>query len=193
MSGGASGVHTATNQTAGWDDLDWPQRRRLVAAAVARLVFAVTGLLVVYATIPIDGRSNVASIVVMIVGALAFVGAVVIQFRRILHSPYPTLRAVQAVVVVVLVFLVGFSLSYLTMSTVNPANFSEPLDRLDAFYFTTTVAATVGFGDITATTGVARLVVTLQMLLGLSLLAVLVRVATGIATHRRQSSRAGQG
>ena len=46
--------------------------------------------------------------------------------------------------------------------TISAGNFSEPLTRTDALYFTVTVFSTVGFGDITAKTEAARLVVTGQ-------------------------------
>ena len=48
------------------------------------------------------------------------------------------------------------------------SNFSQPLTRIDSVYFTVTTFATVGFGDITATTEAARLVVTGQMIADLS-------------------------
>ena len=172
-----------------WDDLDRRGRQRLVAASAIRLAVAVAGLLVVYAAVPVDGGSSLTTLAVMAFGAVAFLVAVSLQFRRLLHSPYPSLRAVQTIVVVVLVFLVGFALSYATMSAVEPSNFSEPLDRLDAFYFTVTVAATVGFGDITATSSLARLIVTIQMVVGLALVGVLVRVVVGIAERRRAEVR----
>ena len=46
------------------------------------------------------------------------------------------------------------------MATISASNFSEPLTRTGALYFTVTVFSTVGFGDITAKTEAARLVVT---------------------------------
>jgi hypothetical protein len=50
------------------------------------------------------------------------------------------------------------------------------MDRVSAFYFTVTILSTVGFGDIAADSDLARLLVTVQMLLDLTLLAVVVRV-----------------
>jgi hypothetical protein len=55
------------------------------------------------------------------------------------------------------------------MAANHPANFStHALTRTDALYFTVTVFSTVGFGDITAASQSARLVVTAQMLLDLA-------------------------
>ena len=65
--------------------------------------------------------------------------------------------------------------------------FSEPLTRTSALYFSVTVFSTVGFGDITAKTDAARLVVTAQMLLDLLLLGFGARVflsAVKLGRHR---------
>jgi voltage-gated potassium channel len=57
------------------------------------------------------------------------------------------------------------------------------LTRSSALYFTVTVFSTVGFGDITAKTDVARLVVTVQMLADLAVVAVVIRLILGAATR----------
>ena len=49
-------------------------------------------------------------------------------------------------------------------------NFTEPLTRADALHLSTTVFTSVGFGDISAVSEAARLLVTLQMILDLLLL-----------------------
>jgi voltage-gated potassium channel len=64
------------------------------------------------------------------------------------------------------------------MSLQTPAAFSEDLDRVDALYFTMTVFATVGFGDITPVTRAARAVVTIQMVANLLVLTLLLRLVT---------------
>jgi hypothetical protein len=50
------------------------------------------------------------------------------------------------------------------------------LARTDSLYFTMTVFATVGFGDISATSEVARIAVMAQMILDLLVLGLLVKV-----------------
>jgi voltage-gated potassium channel len=56
---------------------------------------------------------------------------------------------------------------YVVMSHSDPHSFSEVLGRTDALYFTMTVFATVGFGDITPVTETARIVTMTQMLAGI--------------------------
>jgi hypothetical protein len=60
------------------------------------------------------------------------------------------------------------------------------MTRTNALYFTVTVFATVGFGDITAKTEAARLVVTGQMLIDLIILGLGARVIVGAVTRGRQ-------
>jgi voltage-gated potassium channel len=49
------------------------------------------------------------------------------------------------------------------MDDTAPDTFNQHLSRLDALYFTVTVFATVGFGDIVAVTEPARALVLVQM------------------------------
>ncbi|MFG1813652.1 potassium channel family protein [Kribbella sp. NPDC049174] len=86
------------------------------------------------------------------------------QVREIARSPYPRIRAIGALATSVPLFLAVFATTYYLMGVANPAHFSEPLTRLDSAYFTVTVFATVGFGDIVAVSAAARTVATVQML-----------------------------
>ena len=83
-----------------------------------------------------------------------------------------------------------FAVVYATLAQADPANFTQPVDRLSALYFTVTVLSTVGFGDIAARTDTARAIVTVQMMLDLVLIGVVVKVVIGasrIGTERRDS------
>ena len=76
-------------------------------------------------------------------------------------------------------FLVLFASTYFVMSRLAPHSFGTPLTRTDTLYFTITVFATVGFGDITAKTQTARLVVTGQMLADLVFLGFGIKILAG--------------
>ena len=78
-------------------------------------------------------------------------------------------------------FLLIFSRVYLSNSMTDPAAFTLPLDHTTALYFTVTVFATVGFGDIVAQTNGMRLLVTLQMLLDLAALGAAIKLLTSAA------------
>jgi voltage-gated potassium channel len=49
----------------------------------------------------------------------------------------------------------------------------------------------VGFGDITPVTDAARLMVSVQMICDLVVIAIIVKLITGVAKHRTQKTSAG--
>ena len=77
------------------------------------------------------------------------------------------------------------------MDTISAGNFTEPLTRTDALYFAVTVFSTVGFGDITAKTEAARLVVTGQMIADLIVIGLGLKVIVGAVKRGRQQQPAG--
>ena len=166
------------------------ERRRRIFIAVAARMIATTGLLiVVYYALPLKGFESGSAIVLLAGSAVAFVLVLVWQVRRIVGAPYPELRVIESFAVIVPLLIVLFSAIYVKMGSANPGSFTQPMTHTGALYFTTTVLATVGFGDITPVTDSARLVVMLQMLLDLVLLGTLVKLLFGAAkrgVERRQ-------
>ena len=71
----------------------------------------------------------------------------------------------------------------------SPNHFSEPLDHTGALYLAITVFPTVGFGDITPESDLARIVVSIQMLLDLVVIGVVVRL---LANAAKTGSRKAQ-
>lgn len=91
---------------------------------------------------------------------------------------------------VVPVLLLVFAVAHASLSHESSAHISEPLDHTGALHLTTTVLSTVGFGDITPESDVARLVVRLQMLLDLVVIGALVRLLTTAARIGRRDADA---
>jgi voltage-gated potassium channel len=146
-----------------------------------------TGVLVViYYLLPLDHAVRWVAVVTLVIGLAALVGLVALQVRAISGSPYPGLRALEALAFTVPLFLLLFASTYLVLAAISARNFSQPMNHTDALYFTVTVFATVGFGDITATADVARLVVTGQMIIDLIILGVGARVILGAVSRGRQ-------
>ena len=134
--------------------------------------------------LPIGHESGLRAAVRLCVD-IALVGAVVVwQIRRINAAELPELRAVEALGIVVAVFLVSFSAIYLSMSHESKGAFTEDLDHVRALYFAITVFSTVGFGDITPRSDAARLIVAAQMLLDLAIIGAVVRILLNAAKSR---------
>src|SRR3954447_9047962 len=96
-------------------------------------------LLVVYFTIPLERDTNGVNIGLLVIGLGGFGYALVHSIRRIVDAPYPQLRAVETLATVLPLFMVIFALVYDGMSRVDASNFSEPLSKLSALYFTVTI------------------------------------------------------
>jgi hypothetical protein len=165
---------------------DLPKRQRRLAVFRCGATIALSWVLILgaYALLPIGHESGLRALLRL--GAdIALVGAVFAwQIGRINAAELPELRAVEALGVVIALFLVLFSAIYLSMAHGNKFTFTQDLDHAKALYFTITVFSTVGFGDITPRTDAARMIVSAQMLLDLAIIGVVVRLLFNAAKSR---------
>ncbi|MEV6011942.1 potassium channel family protein [Streptomyces sp. NPDC051976] len=160
-------------------DLEPRRRRRLLLATLARSVVTPAILLVLYYTLPLDQPLDGSHAVWFVLGFVVFAAAVSWQVHSITHSVQPQLRAIEALAVVVPVFLLMFAGAYYLLSAGQPDAFPESLGRTDALYFTVTVFATVGFGDIAPTTETSRVLVMFQMIGDLVLVGLVAKLIVG--------------
>jgi len=130
----------------------------------------------IYFLLPLDHSSSAGVVAELTLGVLVLAGIIAWQVRSIVGSDHPTSRAVEALALSVPLYVLLFATTYYLMARTNESSFGGLLSRSDALYFSTTVFTTVGFGDITAKTEAARLVVTLQMWLDLVFLGLVVRI-----------------
>jgi hypothetical protein len=170
------------------DHLDPRQRRRIVRNSVLRSIFIAAALFAIYFILPVQSDNGTRLIARVILGVVAFVVVVAFQVRRIIHAPFPGLRAIEAVAIALPLLLVMFAGAYASLSYGKPSTFSQPLDQVRALYFTITTFATVGYGDITPTTNATRMLVSFQMLLDVAALGVIVRLLFGAAKLGLQNS-----
>jgi voltage-gated potassium channel len=154
-----------------------------------RATLSVSALFAAYFLIPArdTGGDDVPWLLLELCVFSAVVG---VQVPAIIRARYPILRAVEALAILLPVYLLIFARIYLSSSLDDPSAFTQPLNNVTALYFTVTVFASVGFGDIVAQTDGMRLLVTVQMLLNLVLLGVVIRVLTSAA--RRGVARRAQ-
>ena len=168
------------------------KRRRLIFLAVLRGLLVTTVLVVLYYLLPLDRPLDAGTAVRLLIGLLVFAGLTVWQVRAIAGSRYPGLRAAEALGLIIPLYLLLFASTYFLMERASAANFTQPLTRTDALYFSVTVFATVGFGDIAAKSETARVVLIVQMLADLALLGAGARVLLG-AVRRGQQRRSDTG
>ena len=175
-----------------YQDLPPARRRRLIAGAVLRSVLIAAVLVVLYYVLPLDRPWDSDTVVRLLIGLLVVVGVVVWGVKIITGSRYPGMRAAEALALILPAFLLLFASTYFVMERNSAASFTQPLTRTDALYFTVTVFTTVGFGDISAKSETARVVLIVQMLGDLVLLGAGVRMLLGAVQHgRERRSRTG--
>jgi voltage-gated potassium channel len=163
------------------------RRRRQAGLGVLRALATAAVLVALYYLLPLDHLASVPLAVILVAGLLILLAVAWWQLRLVLGARYPALRAAEALATTVPLFLLLFASVYFVMARATPASFSHPLTRTDSLYFTVTVFSTVGFGDITATSETARLVVTAQMVLDLLALGLGIRVFIGAVQLARQA------
>jgi voltage-gated potassium channel len=163
---------------------------RKIVRALLRALGSTAVLVAIYYLLPLNHSATWAAVAMLVIGLAVLIGLVAFQVRSIIASPFPFLRALEALATSVPLFLLLFAAAYVVMATISASSFSQPLTRTDALYFTVTVFTTVGFGDITAKSEAARLVVTGQMITDLIIIGLGIRVIVG-AVKRGLQQRSG--
>ncbi|QMW65290.1 two pore domain potassium channel family protein [Mumia sp. ZJ1417] len=135
------------------------RRRRLITRGPLRALATSVVLVVLYYVLPLDRLSDASVFAVLVVGVALLATMIAWQARAIVRSDYPSIRAVQSLAATTPLFLLLFASTYFVLGADDVAMFTEPLNRSDALYFTVTIFATVGFGDISPQSETARLVV----------------------------------
>lgn len=165
---------------------------RLLVRGAARSIGVVALTLLGYGLLPVEGTSS--PVTVAVGAGLAMTVLLVIfawQLSRISRAEHPLLASLEAVSLIFGMFVVLFALMYVALSVGNPDAFTEQIDKVGGIYFTTTVLTTVGFGDISPVTDTARVLVTVEMVLGMILIGSAFKVIANSA--RRNVSSKAQG
>jgi voltage-gated potassium channel len=163
-------------------------RGRAVATTLLHSAAASVLLLLAYYRAPLDRPLDRATGWLFLLALLLFGAVMAAGVRDVLRSDQPRLQAIRVLGLGLPLLLTVFAATYCTIAGQQPGAFSEPLSRTDGIYFTVTVFATVGFGDITPVSELARVLVTVQMLVGLIAVGLIAKSLLGavqVAVARR--------
>ena len=180
MSGGSVDQRAASPSEAA----DFPHThistRKIVLTALTALV-----PLAAYFVVPLDHRlGKVLAVVLVVAAAACLLPLSIHQARLVLRSEQPLFDATRCIVSGLVFLVTAFSVAYYVLGTAYEQQINGIETKIDALYFTVTIVATVGFGDVTATGQVARAVVTGQMVVNLAVLAVALRVVSWALKER---------
>jgi hypothetical protein len=179
---------SATNK-----DLTRTQRQRGITLGLLRALGISAALIALYYLAPLDQRTGISLLLSLIIGLLVLAAMTAYHVGAVLRAAHPGVRGVEALATTVLLFLLLFAATYFLLSHTSSNNFNvHALTRTDSIYFTVTVFATVGFGDISPASQVARLVVTAQMIFNLIVLGLGVRLIVGAVQQARQTTRTAE-
>src|SRR6478609_992005 len=164
--------------TTRYEDLTKAQLRRLAILLVARSLIVAVLLFVGYYVLPMN-RPERSGLVVLVVGLLALGLVLLWQVRAIMGSPFPRLRAFETLTIGIPLLLIVFASAYYLIENADANAFTASLSKTDALYFTITVFSTVGFGDITAKSELARILVSIQMMFDLVVFGLVAKLIFG--------------
>lgn len=165
------------------------KHRKLLLVATLRAGITISVLILAYFLLPFTLVSQTRYLTILLVGMGIVIAVLILQFSRMLRSPYPRLRAIEAMMTSGPLFVVLFATLHYVIADLNRAAYSEPMTRLDALYFTVTTFATVGYGDLSPVSQMARLVALVQMVGGLLLVGVIAKLLFGIAQQGERQVR----
>jgi hypothetical protein len=163
-------------------------------------VLTVVVPVVVYFVMPLDKEfGKLLAVLLVLVSAASLIPISIRQAQLVLRSEDPLFDAMRCIVSALVFLVISFSSAYYVLGTGYDNEIQGLETKLDAIYFTITILATVGFGDITADGQWARGIVSGQMIVNLAVLAVALRVVSWALKERgdeaiaRRAARARRG
>lgn len=159
---------------------------KALALSVVRTAVGIVFIFWILSIVPVKPDPTAFLPLSLLIGGTAFYIVVLRwQLRRVFQASHPGVLAVESTILSATLFLAIFAAVYVIIDGGAPGSFNEELNHFTALYFALTVLSTVGFGDITPVTNFARFVVMIQMALGLTFLAVIVKIFIGTAQRAR--------
>jgi voltage-gated potassium channel len=151
----------------------------------ANVLITPIAVLAIYFALPVDAEHAPVGVLAGVLISAAALAAVVM----VLAAEARGARRLTGwhLVIALEIALVVFALTYYAIATNHPEQFVGLSTRIDALYFSTTTATTVGYGDIHAAGQAARVVVTLHMMFNLVFIAGVVNLARDWASERRMA------
>jgi hypothetical protein len=134
---------------------------------------------------------HIVAIWVFHVAALLFLGYIVLHLLRfVLCAPRANAEVLSAAIAVYLLFGLAWALNYRLVALLSPDAFTfstgsetvRTMSSFNAFYFSFVVLSTVGFGDITPTSSVARMLTVTEAMTGMFYVTVLIARLVGMYT-----------
>ena len=96
---------------------------RTITWTVLRVVASIAVVVALYYLLHFDRSSTGVVDTLMVIGLVVFIGLIAFQVRSIIASPFPGLRAIEALATSVPLFLALFASTYFVMARLSPGSF----------------------------------------------------------------------
>ena len=136
------------------------------------------GVLLAYFVVPESEQAAPVGVLLGVVLVVVGLGAVAWVVFDEVQRAEKRLQLIHLLLALELVVVI-FALTYYGVATRWPGEFVGLNTRLDALYFSLTTVATVGYGDVSASGQLARLLVSVQLVFNLGFVAALVGLIQG--------------
>ena len=169
--------------------IDDPRRRSLRSSVVTLVLFVVAAV-AAYFALPVNefGVVTVLDALVLTVSAFGLLLFLYLRsLRKITKSEAPLVRAITGLVVFFVLFILLFAYVFLLLEASRPGEVPGLVTHLDGLYFTVTMTATVGFGDIAPAGQAARAVATAQMVFNLVFLGAVLRISVKLGREAAEA------
>ncbi len=131
---------------------------------------------------------------IFLVGGLLLIAFVVVHLMRfVLHAPSVNLEVLCASISAYLMLGLLWTIAYWLVAAISPTAFAfntttgakESMHGFNAFYFSFVTLSTVGYGDITPVSKVARMLAAMEAMTGLLYVAVLIARLVALYSTRK--------
>ncbi len=174
-----------------FQDLDRRGKVTSVLRGALSLLIVSAVLIAVYVLIPFKSRGPYELFGFLLIAGVVYAATLTRQLRQVAGAQIPEVRAVHAAAVNLLLFLLLYASAYLSIAADDPGSFSQQLNHIGGMYLAITIFSTVGFGDITPQTDLARVLVGTQMLLDFVVIGIILR--SFLATARSSLAHGSRG
>lgn len=127
-----------------------------------------------------------------VIWVLLSVLAPVLVVRRLIHHKRASGKTLLAAVSAYLLIALAFNFAYLFVDTLSTGPFfGDPQPTSSFMYYSLVTVTTLGFGDLAAVDPVARLLTTIEAVVGQVYLVTIVAMIVGLMVSQRERTRAG--
>ncbi len=170
-------------------------RKHLITAATLG-GFAFLGIWYSSIVQPTAGLGLALAILSVICQTAFIIYVIILILSSILQTTKVTIDTIYGAVSVYLLIGFGFALYYVLLEILHPGSFyiddahnlNNLIDWFDVVYFSFTTLTTLGYGDMTPVTAMARIVSIIEAILGVMYLAILIARFVGIFIAQAMAS-----